>query len=185
MRIINLLPKEELHNLKVESMSNQTLRFWLSVIAVLVLVFGISLGAKFYLTQKIASSEASIAEKKASLSTASIKKLEQEVLALNQQVNLIQTLRADHYNWSRALIEVAQLSNGGITLTSLQMDRVTGKVTVQGEASDRDNVLQFWNAVRSSYLFTDIDFPLTNLEKDAGANFSFNFFVKPEELKKE
>src|SRR5690606_22559641 len=98
-------------------------------------------------------------------------------------ISLIDSLRRDHYYWSRALIELSYLVDSNTRLSSVNMDRETGEVKVTGIADDRDGILAFWSAVHKSEVFHNIDFPLTNLESDDDAPFAFTFYIKPEALK--
>lgn len=185
MKILNLLPKEEVKELQYEQYGSQIFRFWTSTVLALIVLFVISLAGNFWLSQKISINNSEIENKKQELSTAATKQLEQEVSELNAQIRLIDSLRRNHYYWSNALIELSYLLDTDAKFTSVQMDRETGKVQVNGEAGDRDSVLAFWAAVKKSEMYKNIDFPLTNLEKDEGAEYTFTFFINPEKVKQE
>jgi len=184
MRITNLLPKEEQQDLKLELMSGQLFRFWAYTLASMLVLLVLCLASVFVLEKRITASGNEIDSKRQSLNSSTTKQLEQEVVALNDQIRLLNSLYANHYYWSNALEELSYMVDSGARLTSIGLERATGKVTVQGEAADRDSVLTFWSRVMKSEVFKDIDFPLTNLETDVNPEFTFNFQVRPEEIKK-
>lgn len=185
MKILNLLPKEAQKDLALEQVAGQIRRFWIWVIVTLGVLLLLAFGGSVYLNQRISINHNNIENKKLELSTESTRQLEQEVSSLNRQIALIDTLRKDHYYWSKVLIELTYLVDTDTKINSVQMDRETGKVEVYGEAADRESVLAFWSTVMKTELFKDIDFPLTNLERDVNANFKFTFYVNAEELKTE
>jgi hypothetical protein len=185
MKIINLLPKEEIKQLRLETVSSQILGFWIWVLVSLAVVFTLSIASTILLTQKISYNNDMIEQKKEELRTSTTKQLEQEVSSLNERILLIDRLRKDHYYWSNAYIELVNMLDTDVTLDTVTMNRETGMVEVQGLAADREGVLSFWAAVKKSTIFEKINFPLTNLEKDVDANFGYIFYLKPEEMKKE
>ncbi|HYC79850.1 MAG TPA: hypothetical protein VEC17_02395, partial [Candidatus Binatia bacterium] len=83
---INLLPKEEVQELRLELISSQVFQFWLWTIITLGIVFALSLSGTFLIAQKIDANKAEIENKKRSLSSESTKQLEQEVSNLNRQI---------------------------------------------------------------------------------------------------
>lgn len=183
-KITNLLPKEDQQDLKLELMAGQVFRFWAYILASFVVLSGLGMGMVFVLEQRIAASNNEIDSKRQSLNSSATRQLEQEVVTLNDQIRLLNSLYANHYYWSKTLTELSYMVDSGTRLTTVQMDRATGKVTVQGEADDRDSVLSFWSRVMKSEVFKDINFPLTNLESNVGPEFTFEFYIKPEEVKK-
>ncbi len=184
MKIINLLPEHELKEIKLDIMSSQVFRFWFWILISLGFLFVLAVAANLLLSQRITSNNNEIEARKQILSSSSTKQVEQQVLELNKQIKLIETLRSDHYSWSKALIEMAYMVDSETRITSMTMERITGKVVVSGRAADRESMLAFWSTVKQSKLFKDINFPLTNLEKDQQADFTFSFYVNASELKK-
>ena len=183
MRTINLLPKSEQREFELDLLNGQVTRFWILTIISLAVVLGLTVASDLYLSQQISLNQVQIDNKTRELRSSATKQLEEEVTALNRQIRLIDSLRQDHYLWSRALVELTYLVDSGARLTAIQLDRETGKVTVNGIASDRDNLLAFWSATMKSEVFHGINFPLTNLEQDKDAPFTFTFYVLPEEIK--
>jgi Tfp pilus assembly protein PilN len=184
MSLTNLLPPEEQKDLGLEIMAGQVFRFWASVLVSLALVVIVGLGIMLLLEQRITDSNNDIEVKKQSLNTSATRQLEQEVLTLNTQIQLVDSLYTNHYRWSAALTELSYLVDAGTVLTSVQLERETGQVIVTGESDDRDGVLAFWSDVMKSKVLKDVDFPLTNLETNVNPNFTFTFFVEAEELTK-
>ncbi|MBX4187761.1 MAG: hypothetical protein KW793_01335 [Candidatus Doudnabacteria bacterium] len=184
-KIVNLLPKEEVSEFRLEQMAGQIFSFWIWTLATLAAVFVLSLGSSVLLTQRISANQNDIENKRQQLRSSATKQLELEVSTLNRQIALIENLRKDHYYWSNAFLELLDLLDTDARVNLVEMDRATGKVDVSGTSGDRDSVLSFWAAVKKSNMFKDINFPLTNLERDVDANFNYTFYVKPEEMNKE
>jgi Tfp pilus assembly protein PilN len=185
VKVVNLLPKAEQKELRLEIMTAQVRQFWFVVLASFILLILLGIGASLFLQQRIKSNNAEIENKKKVLSSAATKQLEQQVSELNNQIRLVGALKSDHYHWSKALVELTYMVDNDTKLTSVTMDRFTGRVQVYGEAADRESVLAFWSTVKRSSLFSNINFPLTNLEKDLRANFTFTFNVNTQEMKNE
>ncbi len=183
-KVINLLPKEEIRELKLEQVSTQVAGFFIWVVVSLAVVLVLAITGDILLTQRINEVKADIEVREEALSNASTRQLENEVTALNKQIKFIEKYRAGHYYWSNAYEELSRFLPNDTYLTSVNMDR-EGQVVVNGVAGTRDSVIAFWSAVKKSSFFENVNFPLTNLEKDVDANFTFTFYIKSEEIVKE
>jgi Tfp pilus assembly protein PilN len=183
MKVINLLPKEELKKIRLELTSGQIIKFWSAVVFVMVLLLLAAWGTSFYLKQQAVMLSQELEDKRAQLNTNETRRLESEVKMLNSQIKLVQDLRSNHYYWSRALIELVYMLDTDAVLTHASFDKATGQIVVQGRSGTRQGILNFWANVVKSDMFEKINFPLTNLERDVNADFTFTFYVKPEKLK--
>lgn len=183
MKTINLLPKDEQKELILERYARQIRLFFIWAMASLIIFLVLSLLSEVAIRQSIVASDSKITQLQKELKSATNQKLQDEVLALNTQMRIIKNLQAQHYRWSEALVEVANVIPSDMQVDFLTLDRATGKVEISGKAGTRTSVLEFWGQVKRSKYFKDIDFPLSNLEKSNGGGFMFTFYVKPEELK--
>ncbi|MBI4363608.1 MAG: PilN domain-containing protein [Candidatus Doudnabacteria bacterium] len=182
MRIINLLPKVEQREIKLDVITRQVVNFWSVVAISILIVFLLSLGGQFYLRQQIASVDRLIAQQREALKSSDTQELEKQVTDLNAQIRLINQLKSQHLEWSKALVELAVLLPSDMQITVLSLDRETGQISILGNAGSRESVIKFWASVKKSSYFTGIDFPLANLEKPSSITFTFKLLADKNEL---
>lgn len=184
MKLINLLPREEQKELRMEIISSQVTSFWVFAVLSLGALFALSFAAEVLIKQGIDNENEAIAAQKRSLEAADIREVERDVTVLNNNIRTIKNLQTQHYYWSKALVEIGNLTPIDMSFDLLSLDRTTGKVEVSGSATNRTSVIEFWANVKKSALFRNIDFPLANLEKANNGTFQYSFFVNEAEIKK-
>jgi Tfp pilus assembly protein PilN len=185
MKIINLLPKNEQKEVKLQFFAHSQLVFWIWIVISLVLFLILTLLAKIYLNNVQNQVAIEISQKQEELKSSDNAILKQQVETLNTQIKTIKTLQGQHVYWSNALVELGNLLAPDIQLNSLSIDRTTGKIDLQGTAGNRESVLKFWSDIHKSQYFQNIDFPLSNLNKSAGDPFTFTFYANLDKLKQE
>lgn len=183
MKQVNLLPKIEQRQIRLDVVTHQLLRFWVIVPASVVILIILVFASQIYLRTQIASTSDQIAAEAQSLKTADTQNLESQVLDLNQQIRLVETVKKQHYEWSKALVELDRLLPNDLVITVVSLDRATGKIDLTGTAQNRDSILKFWSNVKKSTMFKDINFPLANLEKPVDASFTFTLVINEEAIK--
>lgn len=183
MKIINLLPKEEQHQLKLDILNQQLKVFWIAVALSLVTFAIIGLAVQQYLSFSLKNVEQKVAQSQASLETSDIRALQEQVIQLNQNVSEIQNVRGQQYQWSVLMREIALIAPADIQLNTLELDRATGQVVLAGQARDRDTVIELWSRLKKNEMFYDVNFPLPNLEQPVNANFTYTFYVNLDQLK--
>lgn len=183
MRLINLLPKEEQKEIRLELLTASVKNFWIWIIASLIILFALAFAANVFLKQSAQGIEAEIQSKQELLKSADTRKLEGEVGELNNAIKTIEVLGQNHYYWSNALIELGNIIPTDVTVDLLTLNRASGKVDMAGIAKDRESVLKFWASIYKSKHFHKINFPLANLEKARDDPFTFTFYIKPEVIK--
>lgn len=183
MKSINLLPKSVNRDLQLELIGKQLMGFWVRAVILMVIFFLLSLATIVYLQSEIGSAEQSIKQNKETLSSSDTKALQTRVQALNNSIANLKSLQDQHYYWSTALIELANLVPADIELDSVVLDRATNRIDLAGRARTRDSAILFWAAIKKDKMFRDINFPLKNLEKAQDSDFTFTFYVNPSELK--
>lgn len=183
MKPINLLPKSEQRELKLQSFADQLTLFWIWAIISVIFFVALTYTAKIYLDGQMTETESQITVEKQVLKSSDNESLKKQVESMNSQIAAIRNLQNQHYYWSQALNELARLLPTDIVVDSLAADRATGQVQIEGVAGTRESVLQFWSNVHKSEYFTNIDFPLANLNFATNDPFTFAFFIVPETLK--
>ncbi len=185
MKIINLLPKSEQKEVKLQFFAHSLLVFWLWALISIFVFLILTLLAKNYLVGvQIETANASDQQREI-LKSSDNEILKQQVSSLNQQINSIKNLKSQHVYWSKALSELANLFAFDIHMDLISIDRATGKVDVQGTAGSRESVLKFWADIHKSAYFKDINFPLSNLERATDDSFTFTFYANLDKLKTE
>lgn len=182
MKQINLLPKSEQKELKLYFFTVLLWKFWTFLIISLILFWLTAFFAKSYLDLQGSGIAEEISTQKLVLRSSDNERLKSEVGDLNNQIARINSLTSQHYYWSKALAELANLLPRDVSVNILSLDRLSGKFTIQGTTATRASALQFWSDMHKSDYFRDINFPLTNLEKATDGSFSFTFFVNTEKL---
>lgn len=180
---INLLPKTEQKEIHYELMSHQLTNFWLWIVLSLALLFILSLLSVFQIKRLSHGADGEIAASRQALSSASNQELEKQVLLLNNEIKKIDLLRASHYQWSEALVELSSIIPGDMVIDILSLDRATGKIDMTGFASDRESIIKFWSDMHKSKYFKNINFPLSNLEQPRNTAYQFTFFINDEQIK--
>ncbi|MBX4191387.1 MAG: PilN domain-containing protein [Candidatus Doudnabacteria bacterium] len=183
MKRINLLPKTEQNELKLQVFSDRLILFWIWAIISVVFFVALTYTAKIYLEGQRTETESQIEVEKQILRSSDNEQLKRQVESLNAQINSIRNLQAQHYYWSQALNELARIIPTDMSVDLLTAERASGKVTMSGISKTRDSVLNFWAEMHKSEYFKGIDFPLANLNSAENDPFSFSFFIVPETLR--
>src|SRR3989344_8292951 len=181
MKTINLLPKIDQKELRLQFFATQLAVFWFWVIVSLFFFVTLTFTVKAYLSVQLSETEGQISLDKDILRSSDNELLKKQVENLNTQLGVIKNLQSEHYYWSRALIELSNILPVDITLDRLTMNRQDRKVEIRGNAKTRESVLQFWANVHKSDYFYNIDFPLANLQKAIDDPFYFSFYINPQQ----
>jgi len=185
MKQVNLLPKIEQRELKLQFYAERMLAFWIWVACSIAVFFVLSLLTVFYLNRMMNETQTQITQNKALLDSSDFKDLQNQIILLNRNIKEINNLQTHHYFWSNALIELSSLVPPEMQLNQIGFSQATGKIQIIGQAKTREKVIEFWaNVIKSEY-FKNINFPLTNLEKATNPDFTYTFSVNPDKFKTE
>ena len=163
----------------------QLTNFFLLVIVAIAIAVAASILAQVYLKQKTSTLAQRISSQKALLTSSDNRELERQVIDLNNEIKTIESLNQNHYAWSKTMTELARLLPSDMRVTTLSIDRETGKLAISGTADNRDSVLRFWMVAKKSSFIKEIDFPLSNLEKPTTASYNFSMNINLEKLNRE
>jgi Tfp pilus assembly protein PilN len=183
MKIINLLPREEQDQLRLDSTNNVVRRFWMTVLLCVVVFLGLGFAAQQYLHIAISNVDSEIDADKKLLESSDIKELQDQVVTLNRSLAEIKSIRNQQYQWSEVVMEISRIMPVRAQLNSLMMDRDTGEVTILGRAENRDVVLEVWSNLKKSAMFSEVNFPLPNLDRPTDSNFTYTFTVNVDKIK--
>lgn len=183
MKTINLLPRTEQKEFKLQIFAGKLMMFWVWVIGSLLVFFAVTLAARIFLSSEGSDALARIDVQKQTLKSSDNELLKQQVEGLNGQIAKIKNLQSQHYNYSEALKDLADTMPLDITLDQISIDRATAKVDIMGVAKSRDSVLKFWSDMHKSEYFKNINFPLDNLNAATDGPFSFSFYLNLAKVK--
>lgn len=182
MKLINLLPKNERREVELQVVTRQVIRFLVWTASTVLIFSLLAFGTMLYLKGEMLSVDKQIAQNKKELSSAGTQQLQEKVLTVNKQLKLIGSLKDQHYYWTNALTEISRLLPTDAQINSLYADRKTGEIKLTGTAEKRESVIEFWANVKKSKHFKNINFPLSNLERENNSQFTYTFYANKETL---
>ena len=157
---------------------------WINAgVAVLILVFAIAAGLAFYrggLEDQVAGLDTSLTN----LEKQRDKKVEENLLILNQQLSLTAQLLNDHIFWSKALAKVESLTQPQVQFSTFNATATEGKFEIKAFALNYTVLAKQIAAYVSDDSIKDIDLNnvhvLTNgrLEFAIRITFDKNKFIK-------
>src|SRR6185436_16492991 len=109
MKRINLLPKTEQRELKLQDFADQLTLFLIWAVISVIFFVALTYTAKIYLGGQMTETESQIAVEKQVLKSSDNESLKKQVESLNSQIAAIKNLQSQHYYWSKSLTELAKL----------------------------------------------------------------------------
>ena len=104
--------------------------------------------------------------------------LEGEVKKLNLGLSKYQSFRDESYNISMVLSRVSNITPASISLSALNVDAGSKKITLSGQAQTREDIVVMENKIKKSEYFENLDSPLTNYLQKNNPSFNFSFYFK-------
>lgn len=174
--MINLLPLEQIEELKQEENLKQVLIWGILILFFLVSLFLILLSIKFFLSGNLEAQKIFLKEKGSSLNLES----EKEIKNLNELLLKMNSFYQEKIDLVPIIEEVSETLPSGIYLTNLNINPISKKeieVSLSGFCPQRETLLGFITILKEK--FSDVSFPPENLLKLIDINFSINFKIKP------
>lgn len=156
---INLIPTDNKHR------QESTLHFLVIAAAVLILALGACFGWVYLQKSHLEATQKTIVEKQATLErlkrlTADVDKLDAKKAELQKQLDVIEKLKKSKIGPVRALDDLANEIPSRVWLTALK--EVEGRLDIDGEAVDHENVSSFMKALQKSKYFSDVELKFSN-----------------------
>lgn len=176
--MINLLPPTERERIYSFLFKKQLYVF---AVVIAIIFFG---GAIFVLNTlifiKIQTKELkqNINSELSTKETVYTKDLEGEVKTLNLQLSKYKSFRDKSVSLGTILNEISNIIPPAVSLTVLNIDIDSKKITALGKAETRDSIVLMEDNIKKSKIFEKIDSPLTNYLQKNNAPFSFSFYLK-------
>ncbi len=176
--MINLLPSAEKEKVQVGLLKRQLDHFGILILAVFlggtIFIFNTFVFLKIQ-TKEIKNS---LNIEGVNLDTKTAKALENDIRDLNQILARYQAFRQETKPALAVLYEVQKKIPLGIKITALSLDITTGKITLNGRAQNREDILSMEKQIKESKSFEKLESPLSNFLEKTNASFSFSFYVK-------
>ena len=182
-RNINLLPPDNQQQLKLARLNSEVLSFGIWLILSLLVFITVLFAAWIVTRSRLEGTTEQIAQQTKVLNELKQASVRREAEAYNQNLSNFQVLQKAHENWFLVLAELARRLPSDLVLDSFIMNRTNKKVEISGNAASRDSVLKFRQNLLASPYFTNVNFPLSNLEQPKNLVWKYKFYVKPGPLK--
>ncbi len=177
-RYINLLPPAEQQELRTLRLSGNVKDFGIWLCLTLAITAMLFVAIRFYLNGELENSQGRLATEKELLDNVENSAFREDLDRFNSELADSQTLQSKQNKFSEVLIEIAQKIPKDITLDTFALDEKTGRIEIGGKAGSRDSVLSFRRSILDSERFTNINFPLSNLEKPRDLIWHYSFYLK-------
>jgi Tfp pilus assembly protein PilN len=171
----NLLPEEAKQELRWKllardfSVMSVFAFFWLVIVAALLIV------AAQYLSIQNGALKERVANEGKKVEIQEAQQLESQIALLNAHVLTIKNIQQSKKHDTAEILEaIAPLVPAGSNLTQLSVSTDTGTVTLRGHADLRSQVVTLQTSLESNELFSDVEFPLSNISKPEDITFTFN-----------
>ncbi|MFA4880763.1 MAG: PilN domain-containing protein [Candidatus Doudnabacteria bacterium] len=182
MITINLLPPQNIKDLKLTRLHSFLFRRVLALSIFGILVLALLLGADFLLRHNLKILEGDLERKKSASAASGFSALEGKIDQFNNNLEKIAALQSQHIRFSPFLVELTRLTPPEVRIIRLQVQKDGGGVEIQGVAKTRDSLLRFQKNLAESAFFKDIESPLSNLESREDVDFQLKFKIKEEYL---
>ncbi len=94
----------------------------------------------------------------------------------NLKIKNVIAIEKQQLYWSKMFTQLSAIIFPGITIDDLSTENF--KVTIQGKADTRDELIVFKNKLDKNNCFSDVNLPLSNLVNRSNINFKISFQTK-------
>ena len=180
---LNLLPPEEREELRLESL-NQVFIYYFVRILTLIIVFEILLlSILSYLAIQARALDRVIEQTQKSQGFVRVEELEKEIISANKMMQQFYSLRQNSISFSSLLEDLAEISSSEIQFISLNYDGRTQRLALDGYTLSRESFLSLREAIESDSRFEEVESPISNLVRSTDNNFRISFKIKQNQNK--
>lgn len=178
MKIINLIPPDELSALRKSRVFHIARNFVVASVITYVIAVVALVGGRLYEQQNYLNLDNQIKEQQQAINAGDNVVLQKQITDFNKTVTDYDTLVESNPRWSYVLENFVKLVPVGVDITGLSANSSTGKIEIKGVGDVRDNVLILRSNIVASKLFRDIDLPLDNLQDPVNSKFHYSFYLR-------
>lgn len=174
MSAFNLLPQRSKQALKWEIYA-RILHAATFFVVIWTIIFSITIFTAYqYLSIQREALAQRIEQVKANKETQEAEELENEIIALNTLLKTIATIKREKtYDAAGLLARVAPMVPSGSFLERFIFSNTTQLISLKGTAQLRSQVVTLQQNLERDNLFSDVEFPFSNLSKPQDVDFIF------------
>lgn len=101
---------------------------------------------------------------------------------INNSLNFVSEIQSNFIFWSNLIKDAADRVPGGVSLSSISIDRDKKSIQIKGTAKLRDGLLQFKENIEKSLIYQNVDLPLQNILQKENINFEIKAELNLSEL---
>ena len=166
---LNLLPPE-----KRKILYNVYLLYFLKILAELLLLYSAIVAVFLIWARMVLENNLVEFKTKTNLIETESRTMNEQLLKINEilkQANLANTSYAD---WSQKLATISSTKMDGITLSGIDIAKTEEKITFQGRAASRQNLLDYQKNLENSGLIKNLVIPISVLTAKENIDFEIN-----------
>ncbi len=101
---------------------------------------------------------------------------------INNSLNFVSEIQSDFILWSNLIKDASDRTPGGVSLSSVNIDRDKKIIQIKGAAKLRDDLLQFKENIKKSPIYQNANLPLQNILQKENINFEIKAELNLNEL---
>ncbi|KKQ27820.1 MAG: hypothetical protein US42_C0005G0045 [Candidatus Magasanikbacteria bacterium GW2011_GWC2_37_14] len=170
---LNLLSPEKAQHLK-RMVNFQFIKNLLEIILIIISLCGITLlGGQWILEDYFNK----IAEQIISISSH-YSETNLDIKKINQTINKVEKIQNEYYSWSNKIVIISEKIPQNITLQNLSLDQKNKKLTLQGTALTREDLINLKNQLITIPFLQTADIPPSQLTEKTNLLFSLVVLLK-------
>lgn len=173
----NLIPQKQKDEIKLRIYYQNIISSGF-ILFLLILLLVVSLaGVLTFLHLKYRAIEGEISvEQSKIIQTESYKSMEKKINDLNKELSELKKIQDKKSNLYQIMNDISQNLLIGVKIYNIDIDKITGKVTIIGFSATRESLLNIETILKNNPKYNkNIEFPLSNLANPSNIDFRFSF----------
>ncbi len=172
--MLNLLPPKQKKELRLRFLNKTIACFVIAIILIILsLILFLFLAQKF-LKVSLEEKEIELSSWQSKSKIQELEKLEDQLQEVNRNVVFLNKKLEQRVEFYLILEKLAEYTPLEIRVDNLYINN-SREVIISGYSPSRNNLLAFKENLEKSSVFTNLDFPLSNLAKTENIKFHFSF----------
>ncbi len=163
---LNLLPPE-----KRKILYNVYLLYFLKIVAELLLLYSAIVAVFLIWARMVLENNLKEFQNKTTLIETESRTANEQIMKINEALRQANAANATHLNWSRKIFDFSNIKRDGIILFGLDISKADNKITIQGKAANRQNLLDYQKNLEGSGLVKNLQIPVSILTAKENIDF--------------
>lgn len=163
---LNLLPKE-----KIEILHHIYLLYFFKIVAELILLYSSFVAVFLIWTSLILEDNLKQFQTKTTLLEIEGKDISEQLTKINDTLKRAGMVSSAYVDFTQKITNLSLLPMSGITLSGLDLEKATAKITLQGRADNRQNLLNYKKSLEESGLVNNLEIPVSVLTAKENIDF--------------